>query len=157
MNRMAPVPFSPSEDLDVLLVTFFKGEMPASWPAFQPPAAVRTLSLQDHRSALPPRPLIGSRLALAASVGVLLLGGWMLNGRLTTPPGTTLPTLRNPGTADPRHRFPAGFPQGLEDPQPEGGKGEQPKSPDDVSISLEQGKDGLTGIKIIVPPRPSNR
>jgi hypothetical protein len=63
------------EDIDRLLARFFRGEVPTPWPTFAPP----TLSPVRVRGA---GVLSASRLALAASVAALLLGGWFLNGRL---------------------------------------------------------------------------
>ena len=62
--------FSPSDDeLDGLLRSFFREELPHSWPALTPPApAVVPLA------AAPTLGLSRSRVALAASVA-LLLGG----------------------------------------------------------------------------------
>src|SRR5262245_18237475 len=84
MNRVVqPVP--PDEALDALLGAFFKAEVPATWPAFQPPRP-RVL---PFRPAEPPRKrrgfFLGSRVALAASVALLLLAAWLMpRGPLAT-------------------------------------------------------------------------
>jgi hypothetical protein len=78
MNKTLP----PEQDVDRLLGAFFEQEMPRPWPAFEPPAR-RTLPFT------PPAPrsrfVLGSRLALAASVALLLACGWLLSGSFDGP------------------------------------------------------------------------
>ena len=68
----------PGDDVDKLLRSFFQSEMPDPWPSLEAPAP-RTL-------ALPARPapargsLFRSRLALAASIALLIGGSLMLGG-----------------------------------------------------------------------------
>jgi hypothetical protein len=80
-----PPPVTPGPDssggdgLDRLLRAFFRAELPDPWPAFEAPA-------DEPPALLPLRPagrasLFRSRLALAASVALLLAGPWMLAGR----------------------------------------------------------------------------
>src|SRR5687767_213080 len=66
----------PGDDLDGLLTAFFRSELPSPWPAAPD---VEEAEVVLHRKT-PRRPIWGSRLALAASVAVLLAGGWMLSG-----------------------------------------------------------------------------
>jgi hypothetical protein len=81
MNLAEPPPVKPSDDLDGLLRAFFRSQMPQPWPtprlsffraapAEQQPASGRTLRR--------------SRWALAAAVGLLLLGSLLLPGRLAS-------------------------------------------------------------------------
>jgi len=82
-------------------------------------------------------PAWSSRLALAASVALLILAGWLLPGvapRAPTPDG--LNTIGG-GQASPRGILAPG----------------KIKS----SLHLEQGNDGRTGIKITVEELPSNK
>jgi len=153
MNRVAPSPVPPGEDLDVLLGAFFKGEMPAPWPAFQPPVRARTLPMPARPPAGPYRFAPGSRFSLVASVAVLLLAAWMLGGKFSSPPGAPLPEL-GPGSANRKQTFPVLPRTPAEDALPEvkllpDGEG--------IRTTLEQGKDGRTGIRIDVPASPSNK
>src|SRR5206468_3382357 len=69
----------PPEDLDRLLRAFFLAKMPSPWPVLKAP-----VSLATARTA---GVLPASRLALAASVAALLLGGWFVSNRLPGLPG----------------------------------------------------------------------
>jgi hypothetical protein len=73
----------PSEqEVDQLLDEFFKSELPRQWPDFELPVA-RTL---PFRPAAPRRRFVlGSRLALAASVALLTACGWLLSGSFDGP------------------------------------------------------------------------
>ncbi len=65
---------------DDLLRAFFRAEMPAPWPTFEVPEPA-TLSITRSRTA--PIGLLTrtrSRVALAASIAILLLGSWLLSG-----------------------------------------------------------------------------
>ena len=63
MNYLSP---PSTDDVDGILRAFFKARMPAPWPALKaPPVAVKTAKGW---------PMMRSRLALAASVGLLALG-----------------------------------------------------------------------------------
>jgi hypothetical protein len=66
------------EDIDRLLGTFFRSEVPNPWPQLAVP--VKTL-----RFPVASRSLSSGRMALAASVAALLAGGWFLSGRLPGP------------------------------------------------------------------------
>ena len=88
-------PSTPPDDLDGRLRAFYRAEMPDPWPAWQAPAS---------RAPLPARPTSrrkgfwGSRLALAASLALLLGGSLFLSGAMPAlnAPGPTL-NLKNPG------------------------------------------------------------
>jgi hypothetical protein len=79
MNLVDPSPLKPG-DLDGLLRMFFRRQMPQPWPA---PPTPHSRAMPARRSASSRQPLIRSRWALAASVGLLLLGSLLLPGRLT--------------------------------------------------------------------------
>jgi hypothetical protein len=79
------------EPIDALLGAFFRSEVPSPWPAFRRPTPARLLLDQ-----VPPRrPSYAGRLALAASVGLLFLGSWLLPATLSprVPQGHSLPTV----------------------------------------------------------------
>ncbi len=82
----------PSEPYEEMLRRFFRSELPNPWPALElPERSVLTIPRA--------RPVSGgwfarskSRLALAASLVILLLGSWLLSGafrdgKSATPPG----------------------------------------------------------------------
>jgi hypothetical protein len=137
-------PVHSGEDLDQLLEAFFRSEMPDPWPDFAPP---RVLSLPPElrggrRNALrssghPAR----SRLALAASVALLLGGLWLLGSRPLPPDAGSQPRLAPDGGAT---RLP--LPE-----LPSEGEQSPSSAPEKVksSLILEQGNDG-TAIRIIV-------
>jgi len=150
------------DELDALLGAFFKAEMPAPWPAFVPPASAKKSAPSSTKKTLPfrrpdeseQRPTRRrwhgwtSRLALAASVALLLLGTWLMpsptgGGRIG---GGNPPTIgtEGDGTANPKD----GLPGPATDP---GKKGKL--TPKDVksSIHLEQGEDGRTGVNFRFP------
>jgi hypothetical protein len=87
-----------NSELDVLLRNFFRAEMPDPWPTLKAPV----------EATLPPaRPMprrwtfIRSKLALAASVALLMAGSWYLSGSQTpdySQPAGVSP-LGNPGSA----------------------------------------------------------
>jgi hypothetical protein len=80
MNLVEQSPLKPSGDLDGLLRTFFRSQMPHPWPA---PRLPHFRATPATRAMPPRRPLIRSRWALAASISLLLLGSLLLPGRLT--------------------------------------------------------------------------
>jgi hypothetical protein len=153
MNRLPSA--SPGDDaqLDALLGRFFKGEMPNPWPAFQPPAPRRTLPMPASRPEPPRRFVFGSRLALAASVALLMLCGWLLSGRFATPTVPTLPSVGPGGTADRN----GGLPPLLGTPEVPPPEMKSPVKGKVSPLTLEQGKDGYTGGKVIAAePPPKN-
>ena len=65
-------------NLDQVLGAYFKSELPAEWPALHLPHSARIAAPSaTHKSA----GAVRSRLALAASVALLLLGQLWLTGR----------------------------------------------------------------------------
>jgi len=145
MKREVSQTVPPADDLDQLLGDFFRSEMPDPWPAAPVPLS-RVLSL-------PPRPrswrlrLTRSRLALVASVAVLLGGALLLGGLSPVPPNSTMPSL---GPGDARRGLP------LPTLPPETGPDFPPARDGKfaTSASFEQRGDGPTGIKIIVEELP---
>jgi hypothetical protein len=152
MTREVSTTTSSGDDLDQLLGAFFRSELPDPWPGFQPSLS-RTLAVTPRppslsEPALEPAPLVLpstaralahglwlSRLALAASLALLVAGLWLLGG-LALPGDGSLPALR-PGSAT-HQELPIPI-ESVPDPGPE-------KLP--AAISLEQGPDGRTGLRI---------
>ncbi len=145
MNRVNTRPEkSEGEPLDALLGAFFRTEMPSPWPALRRPARSR-LSF-DH-AQVSRRPAYAGRLALAASVGLLFVGSWLLPPVTSRAPrGESLPTL-GPASAT---RGGGLVPVHLQPEKPGTPALEKSKS----SLHLEQGPDGRTGIKITVQEDP---
>ena len=79
------------EPIDSLLGSFFRAEMPSPWPAFRRPTSVRP-AFEPSRAARRPT---YARLALAASVGLLFVGSWLLPATFSprVPQGQTLPII----------------------------------------------------------------
>ena len=72
------------QDADQLFRAFFRSEVPHEWPAFEPP--VRRTTMLFRPAATPRRRFVlGSKLALAASVALLTLCGWLLSGAFDGP------------------------------------------------------------------------
>lgn len=67
---------SSPDNLDVLLSAFFRSEMPSRWPAFQR-SEQQAVPAGRRRSFLK-----RSRLALAASLALLVGGYWVLSGAM---------------------------------------------------------------------------
>jgi hypothetical protein len=95
MTLVEPPLVQPADDLDGLLRAFYQSEMPHPWPSPPRPASRAT----DRRASRGPS-LFRSRLALAASVALLLLGCLLLPGRLgpATKPEDDLGAMKS--TAD---------------------------------------------------------
>lgn len=99
MSVVAPPPNVPGEtqsrddDLEALLRSFFRAEMPDPWPSLEAPAS-RLPFRPVHR---PERPALWrSRLALAASVALLVVGSLFLLGKQQAPevaPGGKVPAI----------------------------------------------------------------
>src|SRR5437879_4201696 len=72
-------------EVDRLLRAFYRSEIPDPWPRFTAPTErVALLPFPTHPAR---RPLLGrSRLALAASVALLLGGLWSLSGKFSVDP-----------------------------------------------------------------------
>jgi hypothetical protein len=139
MNRMTLTPVDSPDDLDALLGRFFKGEMPAPFPAFQPPAGARPFPL-PRQNPPPAARRLGSRFSLAASVAVLVAAGWMAGDPAAPADRVTLPPAGE-GSASSTNRLAPGLPR----PEP---------ADADLPVTLEQ-RD-RTGLKVEVPgPRPN--
>jgi hypothetical protein len=78
----------PGDELGDMLRAFFREEVPAPWPELKPPQvpAQAVVSRRWYR--------LGSRLALAASVGFLVLGYWLLAGAFPKTPAPAGPVGR---------------------------------------------------------------
>jgi hypothetical protein len=151
MNRVVDKPDSPGGDIDALLGAYFKAELPKPWPAFQPPRRSRTLPVQPARSR--PRFAFGSRLALAASVALLLLCGWMLFGRFPGVPSRPgFPGVPGPGTAEKPSKeiIPGELLRSLPDSKPFPGKVRGKET-------IEVGNDGLGLRSTVEEDLPSKR
>jgi hypothetical protein len=92
MNRTINTNSEPGDPLDVLLRSYFRSEMPRRWPAS--PQKRRLTPRHGGTDRLS----VYSRLALAASVALLLIGGWLLSGRLAGPDVPSLGPM-GPGAA----------------------------------------------------------
>jgi hypothetical protein len=150
MNRVAPALPAGEDPIDALLGAFFKSEMPTPWPAFQPPARSRTLPLPARRAPAGQR-LLGSRVALAASVALLVLCGWLLGGKSAPTTAAGLPALPSPGSAERNNYSPAPSTSDPAAPQPDAQSGKVTSS-----TTLEH-KDGRTGVKITLEEQPPEK
>jgi hypothetical protein len=80
-----PLPKHGSDELEGVLREFFRAQLPDPWPALmvpsEPPAKVALA-----RPVPRPWTLARSRVALAASVALLLVGSWWLLGQVSSDP-----------------------------------------------------------------------
>jgi len=82
------------DDVDGALTAFFKSELPNPWPALQLPEAEMSATPLPFRR--PARSPLRSRLALAASILLMLLGSLFLASKISVPQvGTTDPATSN--------------------------------------------------------------
>src|SRR5579884_277089 len=79
MSVLEPRPLQPGDDLDRLLRTFLRSQLPHPWP---PPPVTSTVASRQRRPG-DGRNLMRSRWTLAASVALLLVGSWLLPSRFT--------------------------------------------------------------------------
>jgi len=149
MTRVGDNSGSSGGDIDALLDVFFKSELPRPWPTFQPPRGGTVLPLKHAKRQ---RFAFGrSRLALAASVLVLLLCGWLLSDKFPGSMSGTgfqpgAPTLDGPPGADRIRPFIFPSQDFLPDVKPASGlRKEKTKT----KLSLEQDADG-TGLRVEV-------
>jgi hypothetical protein len=77
MSVLEPPPSQPGDDLDGLLRTFLRSQLPQPWPSPRLPSDVASC----QRRPASGRNLMRSRWALAASVALLLFGSWLLPSR----------------------------------------------------------------------------
>jgi hypothetical protein len=176
MNRVVPPAGPQGDTLDALLTAFYRKEMPALWPAFQPLAS-RSASAPARQPERPAdregapglprrfssglrsrlscwaRPALRSRLALAASLALLVLGAALLPRSLpgTSGGGAGLGIDTKNGEASRAPLLP-----GLGSPPSGGTKPEMELPSPGGSEHLELGPDGL-GIKVYVSPRPKDK
>jgi hypothetical protein len=148
MNRLINPTPPTSDPLDDLLGAYFKAQLPDPWPAFVPPTPARTLKLAPAAPRTPWHAHAG-KLALAASVGLLFLGSWLLPTALVprAERPDTLPTIGPPSASK------GGFIVPLEPEK----RGKLAPGKVKSSLHLEQGEDGRTGLKITVEELPSNK
>jgi hypothetical protein len=126
----------PGDELDGLLSAYFRAEMPNPWPAVAVPetseGSKAPVVLDLPAEPAPQEPswsLFRSRLALAASVALLIAGSFFLGGRFTDDPSLNgsagKAEKRNYGTLPPDVK---------------------------MSVGLEQHPDGPTDLKILIEP-----
>lgn len=101
MSVLEPPPLQPGDDLDRLLRTFLRSQLPHPWPP--PPVTSCQRRSADGRN------LMRSRWALAASVALLVVGSWLLPSRFTSDarpePGPTGPMISdNPRDVPKQHK-----------------------------------------------------
>jgi hypothetical protein len=90
MKHNALSPVAASDDLDGQLTAFYRNEMPNPWPVFKAPITIEAFPATARRPNsrwLAFRP----RLAVAASIGLLLIGGALLPTSLSVPGRPNLP------------------------------------------------------------------
>jgi len=68
------------DKVDRLLTDFFRAEVPATWPEAPPINAATAIARRGGDA------LRHSRIALAASIAAILIGGLLLSGRTSAPP-----------------------------------------------------------------------
>src|SRR5262245_8691904 len=151
MNRLADNQNPQGQDIDALLGTFFKAQLPNPWPAFQPP---RKEKVVPFRPAVEERAgfAISSKFALALSLALLMLCGWLLSGSLPGPsPKGPRPPIEGPINAKKDQGKPPDLSPELR-PEP------SPRKPGKVrsEIKFEQG-DKEQSIRIDVRELPSNK
>jgi len=79
-------PGLPPEEVDTLLRSFFRAEMPDPWPVLKAPAEE---PFRPERRSTSRWTGLRSRVALAASITLLMLGSWCFSART---PDYSLPT-----------------------------------------------------------------
>lgn len=124
MTRPTHSPGGPVEDLDELLTAYFQAKMPNPWPAFRGPARINAFAPRRRWLASS-----RSRLALAASIALLIAGATLLSGAFRS--------VHEPPAAS------SGIPTAGRDFRSE--------------IFLEQSPDGPTTIKINIEEAPVAR
>ena len=107
------------DDLDDLIGAFFRAEMPDPWPGSPRPRTEPARAPRREARAW----AAYSKLALAASLALLLAGGWLLSGKLGAPASPSMPGFE----------MGAGGASRLPLPLPEKGK-DKPINPDDLEL-----------------------
>lgn len=92
MKIQAPTMYRPDDEIDRLLRAFYRAELPSPWPELKLPAGPAARPAVRWS-------LLRSRLALAASVLVLLLGSWLLADSFRVYPLRTVEPGTETGTA----------------------------------------------------------
>lgn len=100
-TRTLHSPGSP-DNLDSLLRGFFQAEMPHPWPTMKAPVEKRAPRAKAEPKHWTP---VRSRLALAASVGLLMVGSWYLSAKLPEYAGVNGETI-NGGSGNADRRIP---------------------------------------------------
>jgi len=88
------------DDVDRLLSDFFRAELPNPWPAAPVPDEQPQSLPLSTRKPMQRGSALRSRFALAASVALLLIGGWFLSGKFEDVSGAGSSGF-GPSTADP--------------------------------------------------------
>jgi hypothetical protein len=104
MNTNANTEPQAVDDLDRLLGSYFKQQLPHPWPQ-APSVSLSTIQPATATTSTMARPgdsLKRSRLVLAASVAILLGGCWLLSGQLSNGKARTNNPLEN-GTANTKY------------------------------------------------------
>jgi hypothetical protein len=83
------------DNLDNLLRAFFQAEMPNPWPSLEAPTPRLRIGPPAKPEVKPGRTLLRSRLALAASVALLIAVPWFLGDKLTDTVGSIPPAGDN--------------------------------------------------------------
>ena len=105
MSSLQPPLVGPREpdhspaNLDGLIHRFFRAQMPEPWPVLKPPA---TPSVPTESALLRRRSLFRSRLTLAASLLILLIGQFLVSGML--PSSSRFATAGDRGKTEATHR-----------------------------------------------------
>ena len=91
------------EDLEGLLRNFFRSEMPEPWPTMKAPVVKAPQAPARSAGRWAP---VRRRLALAASVGFLMVGSWCLSARLDHfTPSSIEPAPNGSGSANGKRIF----------------------------------------------------
>jgi len=104
MNLLEEPSLHPGDNLDNLLRAYFQAEMPNPWPSMEAPAPGLSVAPGLPAPAKGRGSLFRSRLALAASITLLLAAPLFLGGKLrdTSAPGELRDGIPSAGTLDPR-------------------------------------------------------
>jgi hypothetical protein len=94
------IPNYTEDQVDSLLTTYFHAQRPQTWPNAPQPWASTAITPTVSRSTT--NTMLKSRLALAASVALLLGGCWYLSGQVTNGKKPTGLNLNN-GDANTKH------------------------------------------------------
>ena len=79
-----------NDDLDSLLGAYFRSEMPHPWPVLNHPRKTTPARKADRHAG---DGASSSKFALAASLTLLLAGGWLLSDKFGTPSSPLIPLI----------------------------------------------------------------